>query len=140
VLDPCFLVRNTSDLDHPVAVCPDVDGSKVVSEIPIAFSGPFPTGPASTIPAEFQNTGPWSFTLANGQTCRFITGALGTLGSSRYNYYCNEKPGQLPPTGYVLGNPDKTTTRWTVLYAATDGEGHLTGGVLKQVAVVVAYL
>jgi hypothetical protein len=58
---------------------------------------------------------PWALKLSNGSKCSFASGATGVIAGMRLNYYCDNK-------SWVLGEPDRSSPVWTVLYVASADE------------------
>ena len=94
--DPCI-----ADPDHSVntLLCLAApDDSSVVAVIPTTLDDstrPAPTGD------------PWLLDLADGERCAFAGGATFAVGDMRANYSC--------PTGWLLGDPDRSTPQSTIL-------------------------
>lgn len=112
--DPCF--TNPFDPSTPLLcfISPlDLHAVQVVPDSPLHANTPSP------------NAGPWFLQLTNGQSCLFAQGGTEVLDNMRLNYSC--------PQGVVYGDPDHSTSVWSVMYQASGSNN------LIQVGVRVAY-
>jgi hypothetical protein len=102
IYDPCF--SDTVNYSNFV-VCPLYrPGSSVLR---INLTKRLPTNTYSGDPTRHP---PWAVRTAAGKWCTLITGATGLIAGMRINYGCRGG-------GYLLGNPRRSTSTWTIFYA-----------------------
>lgn len=110
ILDPCF--SPDASPDHEAVLCM---GTEVDRMVRLTLTEPLP-GNNAHIPGGPQVT-PLSIVLADGRTCRPMTGATMVLAGERMNYVCETG-------GHLYGQPDKTEALWTISYR---GDGAASG-------------
>lgn len=104
ILDPCFSPdSNPADTS---ALCLDGSPDRMVE---LTVAGGFP-GNNNHMPGG-PDIEPIVLVLANGARCSFAGSATLTLAGQRLNYGCDKGAS-------LYGYPDKTTTLWTISYAA----------------------
>lgn len=78
-------------------------------------------------PLDTNRSDPAEIVLASGVTCGFSTGATGSVGGLRLNYGCTNG-------AWLAGDPDRTSTLWTILYLAS-----INSSTLKPVSIATAW-
>ena len=119
IMDPCF--SDPSGDGNAVACLTDPWNQQVVL---LDLTQPLPFDHANT-PA-IPEADPWALELADGERCTMTTGATAAIGNLRANYACTGG-------GWVYGDPDRTTSTWSVLLLPNGGSS------LGSVAVAVAW-
>jgi tRNA A-37 threonylcarbamoyl transferase component Bud32 len=123
LLDPCFA---NSEMQAFVLCVQDPATANVVR---VNLTQPLPAGVGGS---SQQQLAPWVLELSNGAVCTFLTGATTTVADMRLNYGCDTAENEY--VGSVFGDPDRSTSVWTVFYR----EG--TEGDLRQVSVTKAWM
>jgi hypothetical protein len=122
IYDPCF-----TDGSSGAGECayPSTDNPDSVTIVTLTSALPAPqASTASPIP--------WLLVLANGLRCGPITGTGGpALDGKAQSYNCGTAGD--PVVGVMYGNPDETSSTWTVSYAP------LHASAMTQVDVTTAY-
>jgi hypothetical protein len=97
LFDPCF----ASPADDHRLLCPS---EPLTDHRALLLRSAHP-GPRN--PPHADDPGPWDLELADGVTCRAVSGATTTLGDLRTTYYCSDRR-------WLWGDPDLSGSQWTI--------------------------
>lgn len=120
IYDPCF--KNTTR-DHQSVICMKTPWDK--GAVVLKLSTPLPTNTKSSH-FNMRKALPWALELSNGKYCTYTTLANAELTSEDVSYRCD-------PGSYVIGNIDRLSKNWFVLYHGHDSL------YMKQVRVKTAW-